>query len=97
MEPSQNVWRDIKNGELVIDVRRADEFATGHIDGAINIPHTEIKKVIADYVTDKERTIVLYCRSGRRSNLALQNLHELGYKDAYNAGGYAELLKQKPD
>jgi phage shock protein E len=92
----RDAWRDITDGKLVIDVRRPDEFTAGHLENAINIPHTEIKTGIAAVTKDKQQIIVLYCRSGRRSQLALETLNELGYKNAYNAGGYQALLQTKP-
>ena len=82
---------------VILDVRTPEEFQEGHIEGAVNIPHTEIREKISGVTKDKGQIIVLYCRSGRRSNLAMQTLRDLGYKNAYNAGGYDELLKQKPN
>lgn len=81
----------IKSGALVIDVRSADEFNSGHIAGAINIPHTEIVMQIAKVGDDKTKEIVVYCKSGRRAGLALQELQAAGFSHVYNAGGYEGL------
>ena len=75
----------------LIDVRTAEEFKDGHLETALNIPHTEIKEKIAASVADKKRKIIVYCRSGRRSGIARTTLLEMGYKDVTNAGGYSDL------
>lgn len=79
---------------LVIDVRTADEYAQGHLAGALNIPYDEIASRIAAVAPDKNRRIVLYCRSGRRSGIAQQTLQGLGYQRVENAGGYEDLIRR---
>lgn len=79
---------------VVIDVRSADEFAEGHVDGAVLIPHDEIRDRIGAVVPDKSTPVALYCRSGRRSGLALKTLQELGYTAVENLGGLAEARKK---
>ena len=75
-------------GEAVwIDVRSAEEYAAGHVSPAVNIPHTEIAARIAEVITDKDAQIYLYCRSGRRSGLALDALQQAGYTNVVNLGG----------
>jgi rhodanese-related sulfurtransferase len=64
---------------LVIDVRSPEEFAAGHVPGAVNIPHDLVASRLAEIPKDKE--VVLYCRSGRRSGLAAETLEANGYKD----------------
>ncbi|WP_212631653.1 rhodanese-like domain-containing protein [Pseudomonas sp. KB-10] len=81
-----------RNDSLVIDVRSAEEFAQGALPGAIRIGHDEIAAQIASVAPDKDRPLVLYCRSGRRSALAQQRLEQLGYRQVINAGAYDELL-----
>jgi phage shock protein E len=78
-----------------IDVRTAEEFAQGHLEGAVNIPHDEIGKRIAKLVPDKNAEIHLYCRSGRRSGLARQTLIDLGYTKVINDGAYEKLKKER--
>jgi len=76
---------------LLIDVRSPEEFATGHLEGAINLPHASIAQEIQGYVGDaKETKIVLYCRSGHRSGLAEQSLRELGFTRVRDIGGLDE-------
>lgn len=71
----------------VLDVRTEEEYNTGHIEGAILIPDTEILEKAEETLTDKSSTILVYCRSGRRSALAAANLVELGYTNVYDFGG----------
>jgi phage shock protein E len=81
---------------VVIDVRSPEEYKAGHIKNAKNIPVDKIIKDIKTAVPDKEETIVLYCRSGRRSEIAEKTLKEMGYKNVINAGRY-EALKAQED
>jgi phage shock protein E len=72
--------------DVVIDVRTAQEFQAGHIDGALNIPHTEIAQEIFKAKVNKDDHVILYCRSGRRSGLALDTLKGMGFANAENYG-----------
>lgn len=92
-EPVHRVEKVSKNA-LIIDVRTVQEFRSGHIKGAIHIPHTVIGSQIQNVTDEKEREILLYCRSGQRSGMALETLTKLGYTNAKNVGGYAALKKQ---
>jgi phage shock protein E len=76
---------------LVIDVRTPEEFAEGALPGARQIEFNRIAEQIAAIAPDKNQPIVVYCRSGRRSDIALQTLNKMGYQNVINAGGY-ELL-----
>lgn len=80
-----------KPGTLLIDVRSADEFASGALPGAHNISHEQIAEQISRLAPDKSAPIVLYCRSGRRSGLAQDSLQALGYQQVINAGGIDSL------
>ena len=62
---------------FLLDVRTPEEFAQGHVPGAVNIPHDQIAARLADVPKDKD--VVLYCHSGRRSGLAAQVLAANGY------------------
>ena len=73
-----------------VDVRTAEEFGAGHVAGAVNIPYDEITDRIGEVASDKDATIYLYCRSGRRSGIALEALREAGYNNAVNVGGLEE-------
>jgi len=72
---------------LILDVRSAAEFGEGHIPGAVNIPHDTIGSRIAELGPAGERDIVVYCRSGRRSALALAALKEAGFSRLFHLDG----------
>ncbi|HRH77744.1 MAG TPA: rhodanese-like domain-containing protein [Cellvibrionaceae bacterium] len=78
-----------------IDVRATDEYAAGHINGAILIPHEEIAAKIGLFNFAHEDDIRVYCRTGRRSGIAKDVLNNLGYVNVINEGGYEELLQRK--
>lgn len=63
-----------KAAGIWIDVRSAEEFQQGHLNGAINVTHTEIAQRIAEVAPDKNQPIHLYCRSGHRAEAALNEL-----------------------
>ncbi|MBX7143023.1 MAG: rhodanese-like domain-containing protein [Oligoflexia bacterium] len=88
---ASQAWSKIKAGALLVDVRSADEFNSGHIEGALNIPHTEISASLKQIGENKGREIVLYCHSGRRAGLARDELIKLGYSNVFNAGAYEGL------
>lgn len=73
---------------IVIDVRSAAEWDTGHLASAVNIPHTEIADRIGEVTNDKDAQIVVHCRSGGRSEAAKKALEELGFTNVENVGGY---------
>ena len=75
---------------IIVDVRRQDEYETGHIPGAICIPNEEISKDKPAQLPDLEQTILVYCRSGRRSKEASQKLANMGYTNIYEFGGITE-------
>ena len=82
---------------LVIDVRTPAEYRTSHVAGALNIPYEQIATRIAAVVPDRQARIVLYCRSGRRSDIALHTLKEMGYHRAENRGGLADVMPSVGD
>lgn len=85
----------IDKNSTVIDVRTAQEYKKGHLHNAVNIAHVDIKDKIAEYVPDKNKKIILYCRSGRRSGIAKKTLNDMGYKNVINAGAYKKLQKEE--
>ena len=72
---------------LIVDVRRPDEFAEGHIAGAVNVPNETIEDEAPEALPDKEQTLLVYCRSGNRSKEASQKLADMGYTNVYEFGG----------
>ena len=72
---------------VIVDVRTKSEYNEGRIKGAILIPNETIGKEMPPDLPDKNATVLLYCRSGRRSREAANKLVELGYKNVYDFGG----------
>lgn len=72
---------------VILDVRDADEYAKGHIPGAVLLPVASLKREAENTFTDKEQLILVYCRSGRRSREAVNQLIELGYQNVLDFGG----------
>lgn len=64
---------------VLLDVRSAQEFEQGHIAGAINISHTDIEAKLNELAPFKDKTIVVYCRSGRRAGIAEDILAKNGF------------------
>ena len=93
---AKQAWGKIDAGALVVDVRTAEEFAQGHLANAINIPFEQITTAFADKSIAKDRSVVLYCRSGRRSGIANDALISAGYSNTYNGGGF-QVLNQQQD
>lgn len=72
---------------IILDVRTPQEYSDGHIEDAILLPDYEVKDKVNQIISDKEATILVYCRSGRRSAAAAQTLQKLGYASIYDFGG----------
>jgi len=77
--------RDIPDA-LLLDVRSAAEYASGHIPGSVNVPLQALEK-ISDVADSFEQPIFVYCKSGIRSAQARQALLEMGYSNVSNLGG----------
>ena len=78
---------DTQTGYVILDVRAQSEYDEGHIPGAIVIPHDQVKEKAEDILLDKDQLILVYCRSGRRSKLAAEDLVDLGYTNIKEFGG----------
>lgn len=76
-----------ETGYIILDVRRPDEFAAGHIPNAINVPNETIGTDEIAELPDKDQLIMVYCRSGRRSKEASEKLVKLGYTNIVECGG----------
>jgi rhodanese-related sulfurtransferase len=72
---------------IILDVRTEEEFREGHIKGAILLPDYEIEDKVEEVLEDKSTTVLVYCRSGRRSASAAKVLFTLGYTKIYDFGG----------
>jgi phage shock protein E len=72
---------------LVIDVRTPEEFAAGHLPGALNIPHDQLPNRLAEIAGAKSKDVVVYCRSGRRAAIAQETLASQGFKSVKHLEG----------
>ena len=79
---------------IQIDVRSAEEFNSGHLQNAVNIPHNQIIEGIKFVSSDKNAPINLYCRRGRRAEVALNELKKSGYTNVTNHARYDDLVKK---
>lgn len=77
---------------LLVDVRTPEEFATGHIAGALNIPLDSLQTRLAEIPSDQP--VVVYCRSGNRSAFAVNILKQAGYTEVYDLGGIIDWARQ---
>ncbi len=75
------------DGHVVVDVRRVDEFESGHIPGAICIPNESIEETQPEELPNPGQTVLIYCRSGNRSKQAAEKLARMGYTNIYEFGG----------
>ena len=78
---------DSDSGYIIIDARTQEEYDQGHIPGAILIPEYEIADRAEKELPDKDQLILVYCRSGRRSKIAAEELVKLGYTNVKEFGG----------
>jgi len=87
-----NIEEIISNpSTTVVDVRETSEFAGGHFDGAINIPLGIIPLRLNEFKAMRG-PVVVYCRSGNRSGMAMQVLKQAGLSEVYNGGGLHDML-----
>lgn len=88
MEEAKQIFdADTEKDYIILDVRRTDEFAEGHIPGAVNVANESIGEAEPAELPDKNQTIFVYCRSGNRSKQAAEKLVALGYTNIIEFGG----------
>ena len=78
----------LDDDHLIVDVRRYDEFESGHIPGAICIPNESIETDMPEELPNRAQILLIYCRSGRRSKEAAEKLVDMGYANVYEFGGH---------
>ena len=91
-----NAFEAVRNGAKLLDVRTKGEYAAGHVDGALNIPHVRIPSDIARVVPDTNTPIVCYCRQYKRAAQAATMLDMLGYRRVKFVGDGYEASKSAP-
>ena len=83
----------LRNGAMLIDVRSVNEFESGHILQAHNMPLDRVDLLVPTAVKDKNKVLLLHCSTGVRSGMAKKKLEELGYKNVFNLGSYERAGK----
>ncbi len=83
----------IREGAVIIDVRSEEEYGSSNLASAVNIPLSEISSRITDAVPDKEKVVMLHCRSGSRSLVGKRALKQMGYGNVYNLGSFRRAKK----
>ncbi|MBF8983138.1 rhodanese-like domain-containing protein [Lutibacter sp. B2] len=76
-----------EEGIILLDVRTEEEYKEKHIPNSILIPLQDLDKMVEEKISDKDTTIFVYCRSGRRSQSAAEKLIEMGYENVFDLGG----------
>lgn len=80
--------KQLAEGAVVIDVRSPEEFRSGHVPNAVNIPLGELRESLPRRVKDKSQVLLLHCLSGGRSGIAKQQIKGMGYQNVFNLGSY---------
>ena len=86
LEEAKQLMKD-EEGYIILDVRTKEEFAEGHIPGAICVPNETISDEMPEELPEQDQLILVYCRSGNRSKQASKKLAELGYTNIKEFGG----------
>lgn len=89
---------------FILDVRTPEEYRAGHVSGAINIPHDQIERGLSELEDQRDRDVVVYCRSGRRAGVAEKVLSKAGFRVlhlqgdmmGWTAAGHPEEVSSLP-
>lgn len=85
---------EAETAPTILDVRTPEEFAAGHVPGAINIPYTELEERYSELETEGSDELVVYCQSGRRAGIAEATLVELGFTNVRDLDGHIAAWKE---
>ena len=89
--PAEPARAPLPDNALVIDVRSPGEYASGHVQGAINLPLDRFEQEIRRLAPDKSMPVMMYCLSGGRSGGACQLMQQLGYQQVVNGGSVSAV------
>jgi len=87
IDPAQAVRLLDAGAATAVDVREPDEYAAGHIPGAVLLPLGSVRAKAAALLPQKDAPLLVYCRTGRRSEAACAQLQQMGYTRVRNLGG----------
>jgi len=85
---------EAETAPTILDVRTPEEFAAGHVPGAINIPYTELEKRYSELELEGSDELVVYCQTGRRAAIAEAALGELGFTNVRDLEGHIAAWKE---
>ncbi len=91
--PKKDAADLLKKGAIVIDVRTPEEFNSGHLSQAYNMPLDEVEDRVLRLVKDRGKVLLLHCQSGVRSKSAKERLESMGYKNVFNMGSYERAFR----
>lgn len=80
VSPEGDVAREV----LLVDVRTPEEYHAGHKEGALNLPVDEVEQLAPQLLPNKNAVILLYCRTGKRADKAMETLRKMGYSHVEN-------------
>lgn len=83
-----------REGVTVVDVREAYEFRSGHVEGSVNIPLSELGRSLDRY-RQLSQPLILVCRTGNRSGMVAEFLRRQGLKEVYNGGAWDDVAEWK--
>lgn len=92
--PTQAVLMINREKANIVDVRSAEEFATGHLIGARHVPVDRLKDDLSKTITDKKRPLILVCATGMRSGRALGIAKAQGFEQAHSLGGGLKIWQE---
>ena len=95
VEAQQKNETATQNAPFIVDVRTPEEFRTGAVAGAVNIPLDDLNKRIKEFGANTSRDITVYCASGARSAYAQRMLQQVGFTDVKNGGGIMQMMVQR--
>ena len=84
----------METNAVLLDVRTPEEHKNGYLEGAVLLPLAELESKIAGKVPVKNTPIYIYCRSGRRSGIAVEKLKVMGYTKLHNLGGLKDAQEK---
>ena len=84
----------METNTVLLDVRTPEEHKSGYLEGAVLLPLAELESKISSKVADKNTPVYIYCRSGRRSGIAVEKLKAVGYTKLHNLGGLKDAQEK---
>jgi phage shock protein E len=87
--PAVTARKHLAGGALIIDVRSPEEFRSGHVPSALNIPLGQLRERLPQHVKEPQQPLLVHCLGGGRSAIAQQQLKRMGYANVFNLGSLA--------